>query len=62
MEDKKYHVVAYGSLISHKSFREDFPNADYIMRNSFIVGCNHGLAKEHIDYMKNTFSAFLNKF
>ena len=48
--------------ISHKSFREDFPNADYIMRNSFIVGCNHGLAKEHIDYMKNTFSAFLNKF
>lgn len=48
--------------ISYKSFRKDFPNADYIMRNSFIIGCNHGLAKEHIEYIKNNFSVFLNKF
>ncbi len=48
--------------INYKSFRKDFPNADYIMKNSFIIGCNHGLTKEHIEYIKNTFSVFLNKF
>jgi CDP-6-deoxy-D-xylo-4-hexulose-3-dehydrase len=48
--------------ITYKSFKKEFPNADYIMKNSFIVGCHQGLSDEHITYMKNIFSSFLDKF
>ncbi len=48
--------------IEHRSFRKDFPNADHIMRNGFLVGCNHGLGKQHMEYMENVFSDFLSKF
>lgn len=48
--------------INYGSFRKNFPNADYIMKNSFMVGCHQGLTMDHIDYMKGVFSDFLNKF
>ena len=48
--------------IDRIEFGKDFPNANAIMRRGFVVGCNQGLTKEHIEYMKDVFSRFLNKF
>lgn len=48
--------------IDRIEFGKDFPNANAIMRRGFVVGCNQGLTKEHIEYMKDVFSMFLNKF
>ncbi len=41
---------------------DNFPAADEIMKNSFLVGCNHGLTERHISYMKEIFFKFLDKF
>ncbi len=43
-------------------FADQFPVADHIMRNAFLVGCNHGLTERHITYMKQVFTKFLDKF
>lgn len=48
--------------IDRIEFGKDFPNANAIMRRGFVVGCNQGLTKEHIEYMKDVFSKFLDKF
>lgn len=48
--------------ISHNSFKKEFPNADYVMKNSFLIGCHQGLSNKHIAHMENTFTSFLNKF
>ena len=48
--------------VNYRTFSQDYPNADYIMKNGFLVGCNQGLNKEHIDYMKSIFSNFLDRF
>ncbi len=42
--------------------RKDFPNADYIMKSGFLIGCHHGLTEKHIKYMEDNFSKFLDKF
>ena len=39
-----------------------YPNADFIMKNSFVIGCHHGLEARHLDYLKQAFSNFLGKF
>lgn len=43
-------------------FKEDFPNADYIMKNGLLIGCNQGLEKRHIDKIKKVAANFLDKF
>jgi CDP-6-deoxy-D-xylo-4-hexulose-3-dehydrase len=48
--------------INHKTFSKDFPNADHIMKNGFLIGCNHGLTSKHIAHMEEVFSSFLSKF
>jgi CDP-6-deoxy-D-xylo-4-hexulose-3-dehydrase len=48
--------------MNYKTFSKDFPNADYIMKNGFLVGCNHGLTSKHIAYVEDVFSTFLSKF
>lgn len=48
--------------IAHKNLEGKFPNADYIMKNSFLIGCNHGLTFAHIEKIKQTFKEFLEKF
>ena len=50
------------SKINYKNLGGDYEIANYIMENSFLVGCNHGLTEEHIDKMKNTFTTFLSKY
>ncbi len=36
--------------------------ADYIMKNSFLIGCHHGLGTQHIAYIKRTFNEFLKQY
>ena len=40
----------------------NYINTNYIMRNSFLIGCHHGIEKKHIKKIKKTFSAFLRKY
>lgn len=37
-----------------------YPVADFIMERGFVIGCHHGLAKQHIDKIKDVFSRFLS--
>lgn len=39
-----------------------YPAADLIMKNSFLIGCHHGMTKKHIDYLKEVLSDFLKKY
>ena len=50
------------SKINYKNLGKDYEIANYIMENSFLIGCNHGLTEKHIDKIKNTFTTFLSKY
>lgn len=47
--------------IKHRGMKS-YPNADYIMKNSFLIGCHHGLEKKHLVHLKETFRTFLKKY
>jgi len=47
--------------INYKKLENDFHVANNIMKNSFLIGCNHGLNDEHINKIQRTFSSFLEK-
>ena len=40
---------------------DEFDVANNIMKNSFLIGCNHGLNDDHIKKIERTFSSFLQK-
>jgi len=40
---------------------DDFQVANNIMKNSFLIGCNHGLNDQHINKIQQTFLSFLQK-
>lgn len=42
--------------------RDGYPVADYVMRNSFLIGCNHGLKDKELRYMERTFAEYLSRF
>jgi len=48
--------------ISYKNMEREFDVANNIMKNSFLIGCNHGLNDEHLEKIKVTFKSFLDKF
>ncbi|MDC0063897.1 DegT/DnrJ/EryC1/StrS family aminotransferase [Candidatus Nitrosopelagicus sp.] len=48
--------------INFKNLGRDFDVTNNIMKNSFLIGCNHGLNDEHIKKMKDVFKTFLDKF
>ena len=48
--------------INCKNIGKDFQIADNIMKNSFLIGCNHGLNEEHLEKIKVVFKSFLDKF
>ena len=54
-----------GNITRHPAFRAGgtapFRNADYVMRNSFLIGCHHGLNDEHLAYLFEMFENFLQK-
>jgi len=47
--------------INYKKLTNDFHVANNIMKNSFLIGCNHGLNDEHINKIQRVFSSFLEK-
>ena len=58
-----------GNILKQPGFRhikhrgmESYPNADYIMKNAFLIGCHQGLTKKHLARLKETFEAFLKRY
>jgi len=47
--------------INYKKLTNDFHVANNIMKNSFLIGCNHGLNDHHINKIQQTFLSFLQK-
>ncbi|MDO8482549.1 MAG: DegT/DnrJ/EryC1/StrS family aminotransferase [bacterium] len=45
--------------IDAKTLKEGYPVADNIMRNGFLIGCNHGLTDKHIAHLTDSFEQFL---
>ena len=44
-------VLFSGNITRHPAYRQyltEFPNADRIMKDSFLVGCHHGMSKEDV--------------
>ncbi|HEX9722239.1 MAG TPA: DegT/DnrJ/EryC1/StrS family aminotransferase [Candidatus Paceibacterota bacterium] len=39
-----------------------FKNADYLMKNAFVIGCHQQLGPKHLTYIFKTFDAFLKKY
>ena len=48
--------------ISYKNIEKEYDVANNIMKNSFLIGCNHGLNEKHLEKIKTTFQLFLDKF
>ena len=48
--------------IDYKNLDKDYPIANTIMKNSFVIGCHHGITQRHIEKIKQTFRTFLDKF
>ncbi|MBI4094199.1 MAG: DegT/DnrJ/EryC1/StrS family aminotransferase [Candidatus Liptonbacteria bacterium] len=42
--------------------RGGYKNADYVMRNSFVIGCHHGMTAEMFAHVFATFEKFLSSF
>ena len=47
--------------INYKKLTNDFHVANNIMKNSFLIGCNHGLNDHHINKIQQPFLSFLQK-
>jgi len=55
-----------GNVLRHPAFKElgkadNFPNADYIMKNGILLGIHQGLGDKEIEYIKQTFNEFIDK-
>ena len=48
--------------INYKNIGKEYDVANNIMKNSFLIGCNHGLNEKHLEKIKTTFQLFLDKF
>ena len=48
--------------INYKTIGKEFSVANNIMKNSFLIGCNHGLNEKHMEKIKQSFTSFLDKF
>tara|TARA_B100001059_G_scaffold236797_1_gene290513 strand:- start:9448 stop:10647 length:1200 start_codon:yes stop_codon:yes gene_type:complete len=46
--------------IKHVSKYKNFKNADYIMKNSILIGCHHGMTKSQIKYIHNSIESFIS--
>ncbi len=48
--------------IPHRLAQKNYPNAEHLMRNAFVVGSHHGLAQKQIAYLKEKFVEFLSVY
>ena len=55
------HQPAFKNIL-HKNLEMEFPNANNIMKNSFLIGCHQGLSPAHIEKIMKTFRLFFDKY
>ena len=58
-------VCFAGNITRHPAYRnflQDFPNADIIMAQGFLLGAHHGMVEEDVDYVCNKIKEFVSKF
>ncbi|TSD03645.1 MAG: NDP-hexose 3,4-dehydratase [Parcubacteria group bacterium Athens0714_26] len=53
---------AFRGIKGVKLAKGGYPVADYVMKNSFLIGCHQGMGRKHLDYMKEVFGEFLDKY
>lgn len=59
-----------GNVLRQPAFRklsksakaENFPVADDIMKNGFVIGCHHGLGDKELNYLESVLSDFLRDY
>lgn len=61
--------VFAGNVIRHPAYDKvnykvvgDLKNSDYIMRNTFWIGCWHGLAMDQLDYILERMEQFMSEW
>jgi CDP-4-dehydro-6-deoxyglucose reductase, E1 len=55
-------VCFAGNVTRHPAYRdflEEFPNADKIMSDGFLLGAHHGMCVEDVDYVCDKMKEFL---
>lgn len=62
-------VLFVGNVIRHPAFKNinyrvvgKLANADKIMKDTFLIGCHHGMTSDMLDYVFETFDQFLKKY
>lgn len=62
-------VLFSGNISRHPVYKNveyrvngNLTNADFIMANSFLIGCHHGMTKRDVDYVIRVFKKFLNNY
>lgn len=50
------------AVIPHRALRRGYPVADRIMRDSFLIGCHHGLRGRHIQHIRRAFVEFVGRY
>ena len=63
-------VIFTGNILRQPGFKNikcigkpgDFPVSDEIMKYGMLIGCHHGLNKEHISHIHNSINIFLKNF
>lgn len=46
----------------HKIDKGGFKNTDIIMKQGFVIGCHHGMTRDHLNRLKELFNDFLSKY
>lgn len=68
LEDKKIQTrpLFSGNILRHGAYKDierrvygDLDNADLIMKNSFLLGCHHGMTDEMLDYVFESIDNYL---
>tara|TARA_R110000796_G_scaffold240317_1_gene361335 strand:+ start:2031 stop:3173 length:1143 start_codon:yes stop_codon:yes gene_type:complete len=57
-------VTFAGNVTRHPAYREylqEFPNADLVMKNGFLLGAHHGMTTEDVDHVCGLIKVFFNK-
>ncbi len=52
----------FRKFTSFRARRGGYPVTDFVMRNSFLIGCHHGLTENMLTHVFETFRKFLGKF
>lgn len=53
---------AFTALAKSNAGGNDYPTADSIMRNAFLIGCHQGLSRAHLAHIKRVFQTFIAQY